>query len=106
MTTTENASILLPHIIKRNAQNDPSGVFAQIPAGPEYAAGFKNVTKLQFENAINHTASLINNFLGESKYFETLAYIGPGDLRYSIIVVAGIKTGYKVRRFRGTCSFA
>ncbi|KAF2203122.1 ochratoxin A non-ribosomal peptide synthetase [Delitschia confertaspora ATCC 74209] len=96
MSATPNSSILLPHIIHHNAQSDPNGIFAQIPAGPKYTDGYKTVTKLQFHNAINHTASLIKQNLGDSKRFETLAYIGPGDLRYSILVVAGIKSGYKV----------
>jgi hypothetical protein len=99
MCITEKSSILLPHIIKQNAQTDPSGVFARIPAGAKYSDGYKDVTKLQLDNAVNHTASLIKQNLGDSKDFGTLAYIGPGDLRYSIVVVAGIKAGYKVRPF-------
>jgi hypothetical protein len=96
MSATEKSSVLLPHLIKQNAQIDPDAVFAQIPAGTKYTDGYQNVTNLQLDNAINHTAFLIKKILGESKDFETLAYIGPGDLRYSIVVVAGIKVGYKV----------
>ena len=99
MFTTEKSSILLPHFTKQNAQADPNGVFARVPAGTKYTDGYKDVSKLQFHNAINHTAALIRNNLGGGKDFETLAYIGPGDLRYSIIVVAGMKAGYKVRLF-------
>jgi hypothetical protein len=102
----EKSFVLLPHVIKQNAQTDPHGVFARIPAGSKYTDGYRDVTKLQLHKAVNHTASLLRQNLGESKRFETLAYIGPGDLRYSIIVVAGIKAGYKVRvhsLFNVTC---
>jgi hypothetical protein len=93
----DKSSILLPHIIEQNARADPNGVFARIPAGSKYTDGYRDVTKLQLHNAVNYTASLLKRNLGESQNFETLAYIGPGDLRYSIIVVAGAKAGYKVR---------
>jgi hypothetical protein len=33
---------------------------------------------------------------GKSTTFETVGYIGPGDIRYLILVVAAIKVGYKV----------
>jgi hypothetical protein len=45
--------------------------------------------------AINHVTGLLIDNFGKSKEFETIAYIGPGDLRYSIIVVAAIKAGFK-----------
>jgi hypothetical protein len=96
MSDTEKSSILLPHIIKKHAQADPSGVFARVPAGTKYTDGYRDVSKLQFKEAVDHTALLIRQTLGESKNFETLTYIGPGDLRYSIVLIAGIKAGYKV----------
>jgi acyl-coenzyme A synthetase/AMP-(fatty) acid ligase len=93
-------STLLPDVIKQNAQTDPHGVFAQVPAGTAYTDGFRNITKLQLHNAVNYTASLIKQHMGESKTFETLAFIGASDPRYSIMMVAGIKVGYKVGLFR------
>src|ERR1700712_4521117 len=97
MSAIAKSSILLPHIIKQNAGTDPSGVFARIPIGTKYSDGYKDVTNLQFEQAIDHTASLISQNLGHSEDFEALSYIGPQDIRYSIVVVAGIKAGYKVK---------
>jgi hypothetical protein len=97
MVSTRQASTLLPDVIQNNAQADPHGIFAQVPADTSYAGGFRNITKLQLHHAVNYTASLIKKNLGESKTFETLAFIGASDPRYSIMVVAAIKTGYKVR---------
>jgi hypothetical protein len=96
MVSTSVTSTLLPNLIKQNAQTDPHGVWAQVPAGTVYADGFRNITNLQLYNAINYTASLIKQNMGESKTFETLAFIGASDPRYSIMVVAGIKAGFKV----------
>jgi hypothetical protein len=97
MVSTSLSTILLPDLIKQNAQTDPHGVWAQVPAGTTYVDGFRDITKLQLHNAVNYTASLIKQNMGESKTFETLAFIGASDPRYSIMVVAGIKAGYKAR---------
>jgi hypothetical protein len=93
---TGKSFILLPHIIKHNAQEKPSDVFARIPAGTQYTDGYKSITNLQFAKAIDYTAALIEKNLGKGQNSETVAYIGPGDFRYSIVVVAGVKAGYKV----------
>lgn len=93
---TVNSFTLLPHTIKQNAQDNPGAVFARTPAGAKYTDGYKDVTNLEFANAIDYAANLIEKNLGKGQNFETVAYIGPGDLRYSIVVVAGAKAGYKV----------
>lgn len=94
----EKAGIWLPSIVEQNAKADPEGLFARFPQGASYKDGFQDVSKLQFATAVDHTASLIESQYGKGANFETLAYIGPNDLRYLIVLVAGIKTGYKVRR--------
>ncbi|EDU49070.1 ochratoxin A non-ribosomal peptide synthetase [Pyrenophora tritici-repentis Pt-1C-BFP] len=86
---------LAPEIVKLRARNDPNGVFAQIPAGTTYSDGFRSITNLQLYNAINYTAGLIRQRFGESKEFETLAFIGPSDPRYTIMLMAAMITGYK-----------
>lgn len=40
------------------------------------------------------------NEFGESKSFATLAYFGPWDPQYTIILLASVKAGYKVRLLR------
>jgi hypothetical protein len=93
----DKSSVWLPSIVAQNAEDDPNGLFARFPIGATYAGGFQDVTKKHFATAIDHVASLIESQYGKSRSFETLAYIGPNDLRYLIVLVAGIKTGYKVR---------
>ena len=36
--------------------------------------------------------------LGPGKDFETLAYIGPLDVRYNALLLGAVKAGYKVCR--------
>ena len=70
--------------------------FASYPRSPNLQDGFRDVNYLQLANAINACAWWIEDHIGKGHNFETLAYIGPSDLRYAIITVAAIKTGYKV----------
>ncbi|XPS74039.1 hypothetical protein M3J07_006154 [Ascochyta lentis] len=96
MRLTKDTSFLVPDLVSNRAKHDPHGVFARVPVGPLYSNGFKNVTNAQLNNAINFTASLLKTAYGESETFETLTYIGSMDIRYTIMVVAGMKIGYKV----------
>jgi acyl-CoA synthetase (AMP-forming)/AMP-acid ligase II len=61
-----------------------------------YTEGFQAATYSQMRTAVNCVAHLLNDKLGESQSFETLAYIGPNDLRYHIVLMAAMKMGYKV----------
>jgi acyl-coenzyme A synthetase/AMP-(fatty) acid ligase len=38
---------------------------------------------------------MLDKTIGKSTDFDTLAYLGPSDLRYHIVILAAIKTGYK-----------
>ena len=88
---------LLPVIVDDRAQNDPLGVWAKFPISPtSYAQGFRSVTHLEMANAVNRIAWILENTLGKSKTFETIAYLGPNDLRCTMVVLAGVKVGYKV----------
>ena len=87
---------LVPHIIDEYANVNPRKVFASYPRSSNLQDGFRDVNYLQLANAINACAWWIEAQVGKGHNFETLAYIGPSDLRYAILTVAAIKTGYKV----------
>jgi hypothetical protein len=87
---------LLPTILDNRARTNPHGIWAKFPVSPTtYGSGFRSATHLEVANAINKVAWLLDEHFGKGKDFETLAYLGPNDLRYTIVVVAGIKAGYK-----------
>ncbi|EPS36265.1 hypothetical protein H072_10357 [Dactylellina haptotyla CBS 200.50] len=88
---------LLPHIFEERAKKNPQGVYCTLPNSlTSYTSGSRDITHLEAYNAINHVAWLIEKSLGRGTNFETVTYIGPNDPRYHIVVLAGIKTGYKV----------
>ncbi|KAL4890135.1 hypothetical protein BDV59DRAFT_195244 [Aspergillus ambiguus] len=93
----------LPTVIETRASQTPERLWAYFPVtfqadvknSPYEECNFQRVTYRDFNNAINRTAWLLKEAVGDTPHFETLAYLGPADLRYSIVVVAGIKAGFK-----------
>lgn len=94
---------LIPQIIDELAGANPRKVFASYPISPNLQDGFRDVNYLQLANAINTCAWWIEGQVGKGHNFETLAYIGPSDLRYAILTIAAIKAGYKVSPATSAC---
>jgi acyl-coenzyme A synthetase/AMP-(fatty) acid ligase len=87
---------LLPAILDRRAQSEPGRVWAKFPVSPtSYDQGFRAATYGQIRNAVNRVAWILDETIGPSTEFDTLTYLGPSDLRYHIVILAAIKTGYK-----------
>jgi len=87
---------LLPMVLDRRAHSEPDRVWAKFPVSARsYDQGFRPATYRQIRNAVNRVAWMLAETIGASTQFDTLAYLGPNDLRYHIVVLAAIKTGYK-----------
>lgn len=87
----------IPTMLERRSEADPNRVWARYPvSATSYTEGFHTATYGQMRTAIDRVAHLLSGKLGQSESFETLAYIGPNDLRYHIVLIAAIKTGHKV----------
>lgn len=87
---------LLPNAIDDRARSEPKGVFARISKSSNYADGFIPISNSQIATAINFTAKLFTSHFGPPQHpFETIAYLGPTDPRYTIVIVAAMKAGYK-----------
>jgi len=91
-----DSKIWLPSVVVKNAKSCPNGLYARTPLGPSYTDGYRDVSNLQYAQAIDHIAHLIESRLGKGVNFETVAYVGPSDIRYNMVIVAGMKAGYKV----------
>lgn len=79
------------------AWSQPDKVFASFPPSYDLSKGFRDVTYAEFANAVNRASFWIEEtFSGKGVEFETIGYIGEGDIRYFILMLAGNKTGYKV----------
>jgi len=101
--STDFGRRLIPRIIDEHAEEHPESPVYSIPRTANLEDGFDNVTWLQLANAINRVAWWIEDNLGRSDTFESLAYFGPTDIRYAIITVAAQKTGYKVSSIHINC---
>ncbi|ORY70408.1 nonribosomal peptide synthetase [Pseudomassariella vexata] len=105
MTATGTASLgdanrgkrLIPHVIDENARKTPDREFIQIPRSSNPKDGWRIVAWKDYANAINRCAHKIVEYCGEATpgTFPTIAYIGPNDVRYLVVVVAAVKAGYK-----------
>lgn len=89
---------LLPHVIDYYAHHEPDRVYAAISTSENAASGFQDLNMKTMATAIDHMAWwLSDTFKNVKPRRRTLAYMGAADLRYSIILMAAIKCGWRVR---------
>ncbi|KAJ5673778.1 hypothetical protein N7462_009217 [Penicillium macrosclerotiorum] len=87
---------LLPHIIDYYAHHEPDRVFAAVATSESVATSFQDVPMKTLATAIDHMAWWLDRSLKKSsKKRRTLAYVGPVDLRYTIVLLAAIKSGWR-----------
>ncbi|PYH90579.1 AMP dependent ligase/synthetase [Aspergillus ellipticus CBS 707.79] len=85
---------LLPDIVDYYAHEETDRVFAAVPRSGNAAEGFEDVNMRAMATAVDHAAWWIDRaFEGVSKK-STLAYVGPSDLRYPIVLLAFMKCGW------------
>ena len=88
---------LLPHLVDKRAVLTPDTLYSEYPVSAlTYDEGYRKITYNDFANAINGVARWLVETLGSGKDFETLAYIGPNDIRYPALLLGAVKAGYKV----------
>ena len=95
---TDYGHRLIPQMIDERAELNPQGSVWSVPKSSNLADGFRDISYGQVARAINKVAWWIDEHIGKCTTFENLAYIGPPDLRYSILTVAAQKTGHTVSR--------
>lgn len=86
---------LIQTLIQR-AQDSPDEVFGSIPVTSDIHDGFHDFTVRDLVCAIDACAWTIKEHYGVSTEHETLLYMGASDFRYTIVLFAAIKCGYKV----------
>ncbi|KAI0144537.1 hypothetical protein GGR57DRAFT_325304 [Xylariaceae sp. FL1272] len=86
---------LLPSLIDEIASSDPERILYSITRTGDPADGFLDISAAVFARAANRCAWFIHKLLGgPGKDFPTVAYMGPQDITYAILVIACHKTGY------------
>lgn len=96
-TAFDHTKRLIPTLLEDGARSTPDRVWAKFSvSNTTYEQGFRAATYSQMLKAVNKVAWILDQSVGKSNTFDTLAYLGPSDLRYHIVLLAAIKTGYKV----------
>lgn len=96
LTMASYGSRLMPTVVDETAKGHPDLPYAYVPISSNVGDGFKPVTFSDIATATNYLAAWMEQNLGTSTSFETIAYMGPGDLRYVAVFLAAVKCGYKV----------
>ncbi|KAJ8126523.1 hypothetical protein O1611_g7114 [Lasiodiplodia mahajangana] len=96
MLSGSGPRLLLPSLVDYIARSDPSRILYSFAKTKDPADGFEDVSAAVFARAVDRCSWFIHETLGPGKDFPTLVYLGPQDLNYAILVLASIKTGYKL----------
>jgi len=86
----------LPHVLDEHATWTSDRLYASIPHSTDLSEGFHDITRGDMAGATNGFAYWIQDKIGRSDEFETLAYMGIPDLSTAVILLAAVKCGYKV----------
>ena len=88
---------LLPTYVADVARTDPDRLIYNIPNDRKsYAEGLRKITFRDFGRIVDRLAWMLEEKLGKSEAADTLAYIGPNDIRYFALLIAVPKAGYKL----------
>lgn len=68
---------LIPTLVDALAASTPDRIYASIPRNQDFTGGFDDVTYQALARAIDRVAFWIENKVGKSVDFETIAYLGP-----------------------------
>lgn len=87
---------LLNNVVDARAAAGHERPYASIPLSSSPRDGFRDISYGAFANAINRCANWLEQSFGTSNGEETIVYMGPSDLRYHVLALAAVKTGYVV----------
>ncbi|CAM1502330.1 Fc.00g043140.m01.CDS01 [Cosmosporella sp. VM-42] len=87
---------LLPSLVDEIAKSEPSRVFYSVAKTKDPADGFQDIDAETLAKAVDRCSWYIEKTLGRGHDFPTLTYMGPQDVVYAILILACIKTGYKL----------
>lgn len=98
LSSTPYGRRLLPTLIDEVSSQDPDRECFQIPRSSEPSDGWRVLSWKDVANAVNRCAHRIVEVCGtpEKDSFPTIAYLGPNDVRYIVLMIAAVKAGYAV----------
>lgn len=92
---TEFGKRLLPEVVDYYARTAPGRIYASISRSTfDLEHGFLDITMSKLAAVVNHLSYWIEDTIGVGA-LDAIAYLGPPDIRYAAIFLAGVKCGYK-----------
>ena len=85
----------MPQVVDATALLQPEKIWASFALSGASLA-FRDVSFKELAHAVDFVSWWIEDLIGRSTVFETIAYMGINDIRYGIMLLAAIKCGYKV----------
>ncbi len=79
------------------ARETPERVYAKLILGHDRFEGIRAVTFGQLHRAVNRMSFWLDEVLGPSKDFDAFAFYTEPDIRYTMAVIAAVKTKRQVR---------
>lgn len=92
---------LLVHVIDERARDGHPRPWASIPVDRySVEGGYRDISYSLLSSAINRCAHWLKATISRSVEYEPVAYIGPHDIRYHIVMLAASKSGHVVSSFQ------
>lgn len=89
---------LLVTMLQTMSIERPNQAWAKVPKSTiTYDEGFCRITYRQLAKSADSLAGFIEGQIGTGHGLSTLAYFGPRDPRFSMLILAASKAGHKVR---------
>ena len=82
--------------IEQKVKWPPNETYLRYPTANWEVDGYRSFTYGQYGDSINKVAHWLDAQLGKATENDTVAYLGPNDLRYAVLWPALIKTGRKL----------
>lgn len=81
-----------PILVDQRASDTPDRPFAIVPKTANIDDGYREYKYSELSQAVNKMSWWLDQELGKSVNLETIAYMGPPDLRYSFLYLGALKT--------------
>ncbi|OCL12111.1 acetyl-CoA synthetase-like protein [Glonium stellatum] len=91
-----HGGMVLPRVVEELAANQPERTWVTVPKDANLTSGWRDITFKELDVAVNSTCRWIESTIGISSDRETLSYMGSNDVRYVVVLLAAMKTGYKI----------
>lgn len=79
-TSTDYGKRLIPQILDGLASSEPNRIIYSVATSSDISQGFREVSARAFAKAVDKTAWLLHNQIGQSLTIQTVGYIGPRKL--------------------------